>query len=572
MSTPETPPPARSRVIAGRYRLEHVLGNGSMGTVWAAYDEFLQRKVAVKEVLLPPGIPAGEADALRERTLREARAIAVLSHPNVVTLHDIARHDGEPFVVMELVPSRSLAEVVRQQGPLNTQQTAAVADAVAAGLEAAHRAGITHRDVKPGNVLVGDSGQIKLTDFGIARNVAENTMTSTGIMLGSPAYIAPEVASGQEVTPAADLWSLGATLFAVVEGVPPYDADDDPLATVTEVVHGDVPTPTSAGPLEPVITGLMVKDPDSRMTLAEMRRRLRPLLPEPGTVLFPVPHADTPPVAPPPKRRSLSQQFAPPKAPPPPTDTPLASDPGPLPFMVTNPAAPAVPTTPATKQRRRRGKVATAVLALVAAAIVVVSMAGGFVLTRYLGGQVLLPTTVAFGSTPSSMPTSATVAKVPTTRIRAKAIVKVGDGASDFAVDVPNDWQQFTQNRPATDSLPARAQVFFLSKDGTQELSVQHFTNFPKPDAYLDAVRALPNVNVSPVQPASVPGFTNGQLLDYKQDTGGSLLPQTVAAALVKGNDLWVVAVKGTTGGNSNADASARNLFNQIYPQFEVTG
>src|SRR5882757_4117713 len=202
MATPEPPSDDRSRVIAGRYRLEHVLGNGSMGTVWAAYDEFLQRKVAVKEVLLPPGIPAGEADALRERTLREARAIAVLSHPNVVTLHDIARQDGEPFVVMELVPSRSLAEVVRQQGPLNTQQTAAVADAVAAGLEAAHRAGITHRDVKPGNVLVGDSGQIKLTDFGIARNVAENTMTSTGIMLGSPAYIAPEVASGQEVTPA----------------------------------------------------------------------------------------------------------------------------------------------------------------------------------------------------------------------------------------------------------------------------------------------------------------------------------------------------------------------------------
>jgi hypothetical protein len=227
---------------------------------------------------------------------------------------------------------------------------------------------------------------------------------------------------------------------------------------------------------------------------------------------------------------------------------------------------------PATKTRRRRGKLATTVLALVAAAIVVVSMAGGFVVTRYLGGQALLPTAVAFGSTPSTTATSTTVARIPTTRVRAKAMVKVGDAASDFAVDVPNDWQQFTQNRLATDSLLARAQVFFINRDGTQELSVQHFTNFPKPDAYLNAVKALPQVAVSPVQPASVPGFTSGQLLDYGQDTGGPLLPRTVAVVLVKGNDLWVVGVKGTTGGTSNADAAARNLFNQIYPQFEVTG
>jgi serine/threonine protein kinase len=564
MSTPETPPPARSRVIAGRYRLEHVLGNGSMGTVWAAYDEFLQRKVAVKEVLLPPGIPASEADALRERTLREARAIAVLSHPNVVTLHDIARQDGEPFVVMELVPSRSLAEVVRQQGPLSTQQTAAVADAVAAGLEAAHRAGITHRDVKPGNVLVGDSGQIKLTDFGIARNVAENTMTRTGIMLGSPAYIAPEVASGQEVTPAADLWSLGATLFAVVEGVPPYDADDDPLATVTEVVHGDVPRPTAAGPMEPVITGLMVKDPDARMSLAEVRRRLRPLLPEPGAVLFPVPSPDAPPVAPPQKqrRRSLSQQFAPPKTPTPPTDTPLASDPGPLPFMVTTPV-------PVKAPRRRRGKLATAVLALVAAGIVVVSMAGGFALTRYLGGQGLLPPAVAFANTPSSQPTSTTPTKVQTTRVHAKVVVTNGGSVADFALDVPNGWPQFMQIRLSTDALPSRGQVFFVSPDGTQELSVQRFPNFSQVETYLNAVRQLPGVTVQQLRPFEVPGFTEGKQIEYNQDAVKNP-PATIAMVLVKGNDLWVVGVKAPVG--SPASAQARTLFFQIAPQFQVTG
>jgi serine/threonine protein kinase len=563
MATPETPPPARSRVIAGRYRLEHVLGNGSMGTVWAAYDEFLQRKVAVKEVLLPPGIPAGEADALRERTLREARAIAVLSHPNVVTLHDIARQDGEPFVVMELVPSRSLAEVVRQQGPLNTQQTAAVADAVAAGLEAAHRAGITHRDVKPGNVLVGDGGQIKLTDFGIARNVAENTMTSTGIMLGSPAYIAPEVASGQEVTPAADLWSLGATLFAVVEGVPPYDADDDPLATVTEVVHGDVPTPTSAGELAPVIAGLMVKDPSARMTLTEVRRRLRPLLPEPGTVLFPMPEPDAapPPPKPPRPARSLSQQFAPKKPPAVPTDTPLASDPGPLPFTVTT--APPLPAP-----RKRRGKLGTAVLALVAAVIVVVAMAGGFALTRFLGGQALLPPTVAVAGTigPTATPT---VSTVPTTRAHGELVVTKGT-SGNFTLNVPTDWQQFTQNRPSTNSLPARGIAYFISRDGAQELSVQFFPRFTDADAYLTAVRALPKMKIQQQGPISVDGFTGGQQIEYIQDTGGPIT-YTIAMALVKGGNLWVVGIRAPVGNGDNADADAKVLFTQIAPRFQVS-
>src|SRR5690348_14898194 len=152
------------RVVAGRYRLRRLLGQGSMGRVWEAYDEFLCRPVAVKEVLLPPGIPDSEADELRERTLREARAIAVVSHPNVITLHDVARENGQPFVVMEYMPARSLAELLRELGTLSEPQAATVGFAVAAGLDAAHQAGITHRDVKPGNVLLAEDGRVKLTD------------------------------------------------------------------------------------------------------------------------------------------------------------------------------------------------------------------------------------------------------------------------------------------------------------------------------------------------------------------------------------------------------------------------
>ncbi|WP_073488116.1 serine/threonine-protein kinase [Streptoalloteichus hindustanus] len=356
------------RRVAGRYRLDHVIGRGAMGTVWSAHDEILRRRVAVKEVLLPPGIPDHEADELRERTLREARAIAVLSHPNVVTLHDVVQEHGEPFVVMELLPSRSLAALVRRLGRLSTEQAAAVGDAVAAALQAAHRAGITHRDIKPGNVLVGDDGRIKLTDFGIARNVAEATLTSKGLMLGSPAYIAPEIAAGEPVTPAADLWSLGATLFTAVEGEPPYDADGNPVETVNEVVHGEVPRPTRAGPLEPVITGLMVKDPRRRISLGEARRLLHPLLPDPGAQLFEPDDGEEPatgergtirgvpvgfpePAGGPPRRPPTGAPGAPGSANPsdisaavtePDLSAPLAADPGPLPFT------PRLPTDPPT--------------------------------------------------------------------------------------------------------------------------------------------------------------------------------------------------------------------------------
>ncbi|WP_328612308.1 serine/threonine protein kinase [Amycolatopsis sp. NBC_00345] len=327
-------------MVAGRYRLRSVLGAGSMGTVWSAYDEFLHRPVAVKEMKLPPGVPAAQADELRERTLREARAIAVLSHPNVIILHDVARDNNEPFVVMELLPSRSLAHILRDHGPLNVEQAAAVGIAVAAALEAAHAAGITHRDVKPGNVLVAGDGRIKLTDFGIARNVSEATMTRTGIMLGSPAYIAPEVASGGAVTPNADLWGLGATLFAAAQGAPPYDADGDPLETVGKVVNGKVPKP-NPGPLAAVISALMKKEPEKRISLREVRHRLYPMQGKTaldlfGPELFRTPDGkktaahldatDTQVI----KTVTPESDAAEPKAA---SSTELAADPGPLPFL-----------------------------------------------------------------------------------------------------------------------------------------------------------------------------------------------------------------------------------------------
>ncbi|MGQ0480668.1 MAG: serine/threonine-protein kinase [Pseudonocardia sp.] len=284
---PRLDPGADPRRIGGRYRLTDALGRGAMGTVWAGYDEVLHRPVAVKELRVPPGVPAGEMVAMRERMMREARTLGGLSHPNIITLYDVVDVSGDPYVVLELLPSRNLSEVIAEQGRLSIGQAASVGLAVAAALQAAHRAGITHRDVKPGNVLVAHDGRIKLTDFGIARKRDDLTMTATGLVLGSPAYIAPEVAAGEAVTPAADLWGLGATLFASVEGRPPYDIDGDPVKTVTAVVHDAVPRTTVAGPLAEVVATLMVKPPEQRAALTEIRRRLRPLLADPDDPLFP---------------------------------------------------------------------------------------------------------------------------------------------------------------------------------------------------------------------------------------------------------------------------------------------
>ncbi len=262
------------RLVAGRYRLLSPLGSGGMGTVWRAADEVLGREVAVKEITFPHGLSDADRDVLRERTRREARAAARLDHPSAVTVYDVVEHDGAPHLVMELVEARTLAEVVREDGPLSPQATAEVGLALLGALGTAHAQGIVHRDVKPSNVLVRDDGRVVLTDFGIATTTGDSSITHTGLLLGSPAYIAPERARGEAPGPASDLWSLGATLFTAVEGTPPFDGGE-PLLTVTAVVTGEHAPYAAAGPLAPVLDGLLEKDPTRRLELGRTRAMLQ---------------------------------------------------------------------------------------------------------------------------------------------------------------------------------------------------------------------------------------------------------------------------------------------------------
>jgi len=253
--------------VAGRYRLNAMIGRGSSGSTWAATDELLGRRVALKKIDILRGMPPAEAKVLQERTLREARAVAALSNPHVVTVFDVLpATDTGPVIVMELLQGRSLARIIRERGRLPPGQAGTIGVAVASALLDAHANGIVHRDVKPSNILITGDGLTKLTDFGIARNTAEHTITGKGLIVGSPAYLAPEIANGLSAAPACDAWSLGATLFAAVEGHPPFEKGTA-IDTVVSVVNDPVPPHQHAGPLAPAISGLLVKSPELRLRL-----------------------------------------------------------------------------------------------------------------------------------------------------------------------------------------------------------------------------------------------------------------------------------------------------------------
>ncbi|WP_196073208.1 serine/threonine-protein kinase [Nakamurella alba] len=273
-------PTTPARYLVNRYRLDRKLGRGAMGTVWAAHDESLDRWVAIKEVAVPPGTPSGQADQVAERAMREARAIASIADPHVVTVFDLVQVGNAPAIVMELLDATPISEVIATGGALAESQAVNIGLAVASALMAAHAAGVTHRDVKPGNVLLCRDGRIKLTDFGIARSSWEHTLTATGLLLGSPAYISPEVASGKPATPRSDIWGLGALLFACVQGRPPFDAGD-PLRTLASVVQDPVPSAPDAGRLTALIGSLMQKDPRRRMGLDHAHRILRTMAGDP---------------------------------------------------------------------------------------------------------------------------------------------------------------------------------------------------------------------------------------------------------------------------------------------------
>ncbi|MFG1641644.1 serine/threonine-protein kinase [Amycolatopsis sp. NPDC049252] len=292
---PRAPATPGQRVVAGRYALLGELGRGGMGVVWRAHDQVIGRPVAVKELRLPD---AESAAVFSERALREVRTGGRLNDPAVVTVYDVVTDGGTTFIVMELVEAPSLAELVRRHGPMHSAQAAQLGERVLAALQAAHAAGIVHRDVKPANILVAPDGRVKLTDFGIAHAIDDPRLTTSGMIVGSPAFMAPERVEGREAMPESDLWSLGATLFYAVEGTMPFERST--TAATLHAIMTEVPYLTRGhGPIAAVILGLLVAKPEARLTAAQAQNLLataqgvRPTPPG-GTALTPPPTRVTP--------------------------------------------------------------------------------------------------------------------------------------------------------------------------------------------------------------------------------------------------------------------------------------
>jgi hypothetical protein len=299
------------RVIVGRYRLEAPVGRGSMGVVWRARDLLLDRDVAVKEVHIAETLTDEERANAYQRTLREAKTAARLNHPGLVTVYDVAEDAGRPWIVMQLVQSQSLDQVLATSGPISPHRAAEMGRQLLSALNVAHAAGVMHRDVKPSNVLLGRDDRAVLTDFGIATVTGDPRLTQTGMVMGSPGFTAPERIRGEDASAASDLWSLGATLFAAVEGHGPFEKRGSAITTMSAIINEDAPPAPAAGPLGPVIAALLQREPADRPDASAASRMITEALPqlpapasaaipgyEPTALAAPARPASTPPWAP----------------------------------------------------------------------------------------------------------------------------------------------------------------------------------------------------------------------------------------------------------------------------------
>ena len=437
------------RLLAGRYRLLAVIGRGGMGAVWRARDELLNRDVAVKEIVWPAQLDAEERETARRRAVREAQLAARVRHPNVVGVYDIVEEGDRPSIVMELVPFRSLRDAVAEDGPVTPAEAARVGLSVLAALRAVHEVGVVHRDVKPANILLGPDGRVVLADFGIAKAADSPALTISGVLLGSPSYLAPERARGGRAGAAADMWALGASLFAAVEGHPPFERDGV-LASLTAVVADELEPSPHAGPLWPVIEGLLLKDPAARLDSAGAEQML---------------HGIAAPIAPSPTEPDHAQE----------------PDPAPEPYPAPQPD-PAPEPDPtlgdnAVARDRAPGRPHRFGAVLAALTAIAVIVAGITVALSHPPGHHAAPRTTPRASAPASQPASAGRASSPSSAAppatsSPSAPLPAGyylfTNSTGFSIGVPRGWQISHDGHYVYIRDPANSGIFLLIDQSDQ--------------------------------------------------------------------------------------------------------
>jgi tRNA A-37 threonylcarbamoyl transferase component Bud32 len=447
------------RVIAGRYRLEARIGRGGMGVVWRATDQLLGRQVAVKEIPLDETLSAEDARLQRERTLREAGAVARLSHPHIMVVHDVVEQDERPYIVMELIDGGSLADRISADGPVDAAEAARIGADLLSALRAAHAAGVLHRDIKPANVLVeSGTGRVVLTDFGIAQVAGATTLTETGSFVGSPEYTAPERMSGVRTGPEADLWSLGALLCTALSGESPFRRDS--LGGILHaVVIDEIRPPAQAAPLLPVVRGLLERDPERRLDAVEAERMLRVFL-ETGRT---------------PARRAPERSYTPTQR-----DLPLRRSPAPERAGRGGLMAPV---------RWRRGVLAAVLLVAVTAGVGVSAV----LLMDRGGGDGRTTAGTPVSGTPTSSPTG--TAKPAVTLPSAPSGYHVAEDPAGFVLAVPDG---FTRE-------PQGERVFYLSSGETFRLGVK--VTDPQPGGPVGVMR-----RAAAKGPEANPGYRDGRV------------------------------------------------------------
>jgi serine/threonine protein kinase len=465
----------KGQLVAGRYRLLDTIGSGAMGIVWQARDERLDRTVAIKQLMMRAGLSESQTADARRRAMREGRIAARLQHRNAIALFDVAEHDGDPCLIMEYLPSRSLSGLLADRGgTLSPQEAAKIGEQVATALTAAHAAGIVHRDVKPANILIDDTGQVKITDFGISRSTDDGTMTqsSVGMLAGTPAYLAPEVARGQDPTRASDVFSLGATLYHAIEGSPPYGFKDNPLAQLYAVAMGNVPEPKHAGALTKTLMTLLSADAADRPTMPEIVTTLAELAGD-ETVVARVPARPQQVAAPVPptlvaSKPAVVQQAPPQRQAPPPQQPP------PPPPQQQRPANQPKPAGPPGKNKRVLAVVGAVLAAAVLGGVVATVVSSGGSTDNNANGQttsnnVPPQSTVTIVSTPSQPPSASSNAPTP-------------QGASEGGIDWSSAGRLIISYYG---SAPLETRWAMLSPDaqqlfGSLSAFTQHWAQYPQ--------------------------------------------------------------------------------------------